>query len=128
MSVRLSRTQARAWGVTAKAMRQPKSTRADGYDSQLEADYATYLERDEAVRRWVYHPWQFLLVPGKKPVRYTPDFLVFRVVGPPQIVEVKGYWRTADRIRIKLCASRYPEFQVLGVTRLNRLWQYESFS
>lgn len=131
MAIRFTKAQAKQFGVRlAKKPQEKKPRRTDGYDSQLEADYAqrlTHLWMQKSIKKWVYHPWQFILIPGTKPVRYTPDFLVIPLTGRWEIHETKGYWRRADRIVIKLCAEKWPEFRVLGVTREHGLWDMETF-
>lgn len=42
------------------------------------------------------------------------------------LYEVKGFWREAARVRIKLAASRYP-FRFVAVTREKGEWRYEEF-
>lgn len=40
--------------------------------------------------------------------------------------EVKGHWREAARVRIKMAASQYP-FRFVAVTREHCEWKYEEF-
>jgi hypothetical protein len=126
MPIRMSRREAQQL-LRTKLPAVKKPQRDDGYDSQLEADYAAHLDTTPDRGLWKAHPWQFILVPGKQPVRYTPDFLLMGKT-PWQIHEVKGFWRPKDRVIIKLCAERWPQFRVVGVTREHGQWVLEEFS
>jgi len=134
MAIRLTTTQARAWKIPkARAVRTRSSPprRPDGYASQLEADYAVQLELQRQhgeIRRWVYEPFRLNLSHGLKPVRYTPDFLVFTESGRCEIHECKGLWRPKDRVVVKICADLWREWRVVGVTRSQLMWYYEDFS
>lgn len=133
MPLRLSKQQAKSYGFTVpKAKAKTRTTRrADGYASQLEADYAQHLRQEQEmglILRWVYEPWQFVLVPGSQPVRYKPDFIVIPKRGKWEIREIKGRWRPRDRVVMKLCAHKWPEFRVIGVMRVRGVWTYEQFS
>ena len=60
---------------------------------------------------------------------YTPDFVVYP--GQPSlynlfIYEVKGFWREAARVRIKVAAERYPNFNFVAVTYSDGCWQFET--
>lgn len=57
---------------------------------------------------------------------YTPDFAVAEEEGLLSFVEVKGHWREAARVRIKLAASKYP-FRFVAVTRREGAWLCEVF-
>ena len=133
MPIRLTKAQAKTYGIRVPKARAPRlrpTHRPDGYRSQLEADYAQVLQQQVlagTLVRWVYEPWQFVLVPGAKPVRYTPDFLAIPTRGKWTIFECKGLWRPKDRVVIKLCAHAWPEFRVIGVTRVRGVWQFEAF-
>ena len=132
MPLRLTKAQVKAYGIrVSRAPRLRSARRPDGYASQLEADYAHVLQQQVlagTLVRWVYEPWQFVLVPGAKPVRYKPDFLAIPPRGKWTIFECKGLWRPKDRVVIKLCAHAWPELHVIGVTRVRGVWQFEAFS
>ena len=58
---------------------------------------------------------------------YTPDFVALtKLEGELICYEVKGFWREASRVRIKLAASHYP-FEFVAVTREHGEWKYEVF-
>lgn len=131
MPLKLTKAQARQYGLTVAKTPTRPARRADGYASQLEADYAQVLMQEQragTILRWVYEPWQFVLVPGKQPVRYKPDYLVIPKRGKWEIREVKGRWRPRDRVIMKLCAHKWPELKVVGVMRVRGVWTFEVFS
>ena len=115
----------------AKAVRQGPSPILD-YDSPLEADYATYLQKLEWGRdilAWRYHPWTFLLPGGLK---YTPDFLV-HVMEPLvglhriELIELKGsrHMKNArDSItRFHIARGLFPCFWFRLIDRYRRQWR-----
>jgi hypothetical protein len=57
---------------------------------------------------------------------YTPDFGVMEKTGELWFAEVKGFWREAARVRIKLAASKFP-FRFVAITRDKCEWKKEEF-
>lgn len=61
---------------------------------------------------------------------FTVDFFVMLADGRLQAHEVKGHWRTAERVRIKVAAERYP-FLFFSAQRRKKKdgggWRIESF-
>ena len=91
------------------------------YASLLELDYANYLDALKMagkVLAWQYEPLSFRLADKDKgQVWYKPDFLVEYPDGTFTLDEVKGFMRTADRIRLLVCASKFSWFRFRLVTR-----------
>jgi hypothetical protein len=57
---------------------------------------------------------------------YTPDFVVKHHDGHLEFVEVKGFWREAARVRIKVAAEQYAWLgRFVVVQRKNGQWQFE---
>jgi hypothetical protein len=116
-----------------------KPVRFDPFDSNLERDFASYLTA--LGHQFIYHPVKLKIATGRQDAWYTPDFRVRAKVAlmytpgeDPTIdatqtilYEVKGYWRTADRLRVKVAAGLYPEYIFVGVTRVKGEWRYENF-
>ena len=129
MPVRMTRRTASLYGIRTKPRKPSPRERWNGYASGLEQQYAERLSRDPTVKKWVYEPWQWILVPGPKPVRYTPDFLVIKHTSPKwEIHETKGLWRPKDRVIMKLCADKWGhEFLIYGITQVHGLWDFETF-
>jgi hypothetical protein len=96
------------------------------YRSQLEADYATYLElkrRAGQISYWAYEPMTLNLGGG---VKWKPDWLVMLPNGELEIRETKGYWRRGERERIKIASAKFP-FRFIGVTCVEGDWIEEPF-
>lgn len=71
----------------------------------------------------------------ERTIWYKPDFAALvrseGDCGQPcdshlEYFEVKGHWREAARVRIKMAASQYP-FRFVAVTREKCEWRYEEF-
>jgi len=107
---------------------QPNTARRRGVPNKWERRF-----RDEVLEprrrvgeiRWYdFEAVKFRLADG---AWYTPDFIAHEAV---RIVayEVKGHWREAARVRIKVAAEKYPTLKFVAVTRDHRgVWQYECF-
>jgi len=116
-----------AGGATLREVVVAKGTPSDSpYRSQLEADYAAHLETLKVhgeIVAWWYEPERFHLGGG---AWYKPDFRVMSPSGEIQFVEVKGHWREAARVRIKVAASLHP-YRFTAVTRESGEWNEERF-
>jgi hypothetical protein len=62
---------------------------------------------------------------------YTPDFWVKAKDDVLEFHEVKGHWREAARVRIRVAAERYPQFRFKAFRKLPKalggMWQVEHF-
>jgi hypothetical protein len=58
---------------------------------------------------------------------FTADFIVWKKGGAVQLHEVKGHWREAARVRIKVAAELYPLFNFYAVRYVGGAWQTEAF-
>ncbi len=43
---------------------------------------------------------------------YTPDFILQKSGGAPMLIETKGYWPAADRIKMKLIVASNPNLDI----------------
>jgi hypothetical protein len=108
---------------------EPAPVPRDPYRSQLERDYAGYLDVLAAggvVAWWAYEAVRLRIADGKREAFFKPDFTVILVAGETEFHEVKGFWRTADRLRIKVAASRFP-WRFIGIQRDGVGWKREEF-
>lgn len=57
---------------------------------------------------------------------YTPDFLV---IYPDHIGlhETKGHWEDDARVKIKVAADQFPEYEFVAVEYKKKTWKYEIF-
>jgi hypothetical protein len=77
-----------------------------GRMNQTEAEYAAKLRADPAFVWTEFEGMKFRLANGSW---FTPDFpVVFSDERGLEIHEVKGFWREAARVRIKVAARLYP--------------------
>lgn len=75
---------------------------------------------------WDYEPFRLRIGKG---AWYRPDHAVLELDGSMVLVEVKGFWREAARVRIKVAAERYPMFRFCAVTReRGGAWKTEEFT
>jgi hypothetical protein len=91
----------------------------DEYDSKLERKFAgllRYLQTKGDFHRWMHEPFKLKLAKG---TFYTPDFATFVQLSHASsminIFEVKGFWRDDARVKFKVAAAQYPEFQFVSV-------------
>lgn len=98
---------------------------SDGFDSQLERDYADELSARGV--KWHLHGLKFSLGMG---VWYTPDFDFVDADGVTVIVELKGHKQQKNardsRTRWKVAAAYYPQFRWQWVERKAGRWITET--
>jgi hypothetical protein len=80
-------------------------------DSSWEVKTAQYLDANNIV--WKYNVQGFTLSNGKV---YYPDFFIYENDQFIKLVEVKGYFREANRIKFEMFLQEYPEIKT-------ELWQ-----
>ncbi len=95
--------------------------------TRLERDWATVLNLDNSVVRWVFEGARLRLAKG---AYYTPDFLVFKENRLIEMHETKGFMREAARVRLLTAAELYPEFMFVLITRgkSNGMWNLEQIA
>lgn len=98
------------------------------FRSKLEAAYALHLEARKIARQVLKHRYEGIRLRLAKGAHYTPDFFVVLVDGSLELHEVKGFWREAARVRIKVAAELFPEFRFLAVRRVKGEWIEEKFA
>jgi hypothetical protein len=101
--------------------------------NKTESDYADNLEakkRAGVIVDWKYESMKFRLGDGSnavsRPAFFTPDFLVIHK-DHFELIEVKGFWREAAKVRIKAARELYPWFAWTVVTVHKGGWKYEEF-
>ncbi len=98
-----------------------------GRMNKWEAAYAEHLEQlkaTNAIKRWDFEPERFRLATG---AYYTPDFRIVYHSSAIGFDEVKGFWREAARVRIKVAAEHNPMYLFRAVTKRSGTWEYETF-
>lgn len=97
-------------------------TRAPKYDSKWEQEYAEHLalhQRLGALREYRLKPFRLRLADGSF---YTPDFMVVTNDDVIELHEVKGFWREAAKVRIKVAAELYGIFRFVAVRKKDGRW------
>lgn len=101
----------------------PKAT---AYKSNLEANYAMWLDAEKArgtIRDWAYEAESLRLGQG---AWYKPDFRVVTADGFVEMHETKGFWREAARVRIKAAAALHP-YRFKAIQKDKQGWKIEEF-
>ncbi len=93
------------------------------YRSKLERDFALHLAVEEGIATY-YEPFRLRLANG---AYYKPDFMVINPDRTMTIFEVKGHFREAAKVRVKVAASLHPYFRFIVVTRSEGVWHLEEF-
>ena len=104
-----------------------KSSRTPGTPNKTEAAYADYLEAQKMAGDVLWYRFEPLKLRIGKGAYYTPDFAVINDQGGLYFVEVKGFWREAARVRIKVAADAFPHFLFIAVQRKGKQWAHEEF-
>jgi len=97
------------------------------YRSTTEERFAEHLALQLAaneIKGWLYEPLRFNLGGG---AWYKPDFRATELDGTWTFFEVKGFWREAARLRIKIAAAAHPDVRFVGVRLIKGVWEFEDF-
>lgn len=78
------------------------------YDKYIEPKY-----RDGTIIKSRYERLKIVLAPGST---YTPDFMFTTWDGKTVVIEIKGFWREDDRVKIKVASDLFPEWYWFAVT------------
>lgn len=97
--------------------------------SKLERDYGAHLEALKRSGEIIDYKHQPLKLRLADKTYYNPDYSVHRADDVIELVEVKGFWEDMSRVKVKVCAERFPEFLFVAVTRpkKNEGWKREEF-
>jgi len=101
--------------------------RVAGTMNKTEASYAALLEARKLAGE--IHHWQFEAINLKlaKLTSYLPDFFIILANGEIEFHEVKGFWQSSGRVKIKVAAENHPWFSFVGVQYKKKEWSYEQF-
>jgi hypothetical protein len=101
--------------------------RVAGTMNKTEQAYASLLEARKLAGE--IHHWQFEAINLKlaKLTSYLPDFFVILSNGEIEFLEVKGFWTSSARVKIKVAADKHPWFTFRAVQYKKKEWTYEQF-
>ena len=94
--------------------RLPTKRRVPGQMSKLEQEWEQELTLDEHIFHFEYESVR--LVIGDK-CSYTPDFFCLLHDGSVVMYEVKGYWLSTGRVKIKAAARKFFMFKFIAVSK-----------
>jgi hypothetical protein len=119
--------------IPAPVAASPKPTSRRDTLNKTEAAYLSHLEilkrAGEIVWIGEHESIAFRIADGEgkgKKASYRPDFPVLDRDGRLVLFEVKGHWREAARLRIKVAASTFG-FRFVAVQKQGERWSYEEF-
>lgn len=125
MSARITEADYRAMQSRTKpALKLPAPKRGM---NKWERAYSEQLDLMRAAREivsWRFESIRLRLADG---AWFKPDFTVVLPTLALEFHEVKGFWREAARVRIKVAAELYPEVTFFAVTRKGGQWTRERF-
>jgi predicted Ser/Thr protein kinase len=84
--------------------------------NKWEAAYADHLEMRKRAGEIEWYAFEWIRLRLADGAWFKPDFFVFTNEGEIEAHEVKGHFREAAKVRLKVAADRYP-FQFVLVTR-----------
>jgi len=99
-----------------------------GRMNKLESSFAALLDGKQAAGEIIGHSFEVFkirIAHAAKGAWYTPDFLAVGKDGRLVFYEVKGFWREAARLRIKVAADRTKWARFVAVTRKKGEWNFE---
>lgn len=109
--------------------------RVPGFDPRMNRTEAAYALELEARRvagellEWAYEDTRLRL--GSS-AWFKPDFRVVLASGATEFHEIKGHWREAARVRIKVAAEKFRHYRFIALTRRRQKdgggWNIEEFA
>lgn len=82
------------------------------------------LKRDGQIALWRFEAVTLKLAPD---CRYTPDFYVLHNDGRVVLEETKGHWRDDAKVKIRVAARLFPEFEFRALRLERGQWQPEEY-
>lgn len=104
----------------------PPKRKAPGTMNGLEKKYAELLEMQKQEGKILCYKFESVKFKLANNTYYTPDFMV---VYHDRIAfhETKGFWREDARVKIKVAARAFEEFEFKAVQWKKKQWLFEDF-
>jgi hypothetical protein len=96
--------------------------------NKWETLYASVLEGNQRAGLIVWYEFEPMRLRLADRSFYKPDFCVIGADGTVNFFEIKGFWREASRVRIKVAARLFPWARFVAVTKRDGGWHEEEFS
>ncbi len=113
--------------IHATAMAALKRTRMN----KTEAEWAAILEARKRAGEIIWYQFEGLRLRLANGAYFTPDFPVLTKEGQLEFQEVKGFWREAAKLRIRVAASLYPFWKFYAIRKKRKKdggeWDIEEF-
>ncbi len=101
-----------------------------GQLNKTEQAYQDYLDELKSAGLIAWYKFEGMTLRIADGANFTPDFLVMLPDGQLEIREVKGFWREAALVRMKVAASLFP-FKFIAVKQRSKKngggWDIEVF-
>lgn len=101
----------------------------NGEMNGLESRYASHLETQRmigAIAKWRFEAVKLRLA---RKTFITVDFWIVYPDGHVELHDAKGFWEEDARVKMKVAAEMFDEFDFVGVTFDRRKgWEFEKFS
>ena len=119
----------RGWSVVKPSLKAPQKPVLSPQRSKMnktETRYAQYLELQKRGGAILWYKFEGIRLKLANGAWFKPDFAVLHCNGTLEFREIKGYWREAARVRIKVAADLYP-FKFVAIKDDGGMWQVEKF-
>jgi hypothetical protein len=110
--------------VQAAAIPEKRRGVQNKLESRYERDVLIPLRAAGEIEDYKFEAVKVRLASG---AYYCPDFAIFHKDGRVELAEIKGHWREASRLRIKVAAELYPLFTFYAVRYVGGAWETERF-
>jgi hypothetical protein len=101
--------------------------RVAGVLNKTEQAYASLLQQRKLAGEIHHYGFEEINLKLAKLTSYLPDFFIINSDGTIEFHEVKGFWTSSARVKIKVSAARHPWFIFKSVKYKNKKWIYEEF-
>jgi len=101
--------------------------RVAGSMNKTEQAYAALLEQRKQAGEIHHYGFEAINLKLAKLTSYLPDFFIINTDGTIEFHEVKGFWASTGRVKIKVAAENHPWFSFVGVQYKKKEWIYEQF-
>jgi hypothetical protein len=118
-------------GVPAQqADRSVRRGRMNPTEIRFQSEVLDHWKTYKLIDGFAFEPMKLLVAaagPDTRASWLTLDFLTWNIAGLVAY-EIKGWWRSRDRVRTKVAAERHEWLRIAGVRRISGEWKYEWFS
>ena len=113
-----------------KATPMPAATKKPRMN-KTETEWAMILEARKRAGEILWYQFEGLRLRLADGAYFTPDFPVLNIDGSLEFQEVKGFWREAGKLRIRVAAGLYPFWKFYAVRKIKKKdgggWDIEGF-